>query len=97
MPAGTFGISTEVVQQAAAEVNASGNDLEAVLAQLDAFVAQTSAAWEGQASQAYVQAQNQWTQAAREMRNLMAQVNTTLDTIAAEAAAVEQANQARFG
>lgn len=97
MPAGIFGISTEIVQQAAGEVGACGNDLENVLAQLDAWVAQTAAAWEGQASDAYVAAQSQWTQAAREMRSLMAQVNATLDQVGSEAAAVEAANQARFG
>jgi len=81
---------------AAADIQASANNLESRLAELDRSLQPLRANWSGEASSAYEAAKAKWTAALTDMKALLADVGRAVSTSGDEYQSTERANASRW-
>jgi 6 kDa early secretory antigenic target len=75
-----FKVEFGALQQAAGDIKTGANNIDSKLSQMDQSLAPLRSDWTGGASEAYVQAKAQWTQAITDMKMLLADIGTAVDS-----------------
>lgn len=96
MSAGQLKVNFGALETAAADIQASANQIQARLDELDRELAPLRADWTGSASEAYQVAKTKWTQAVNDMQQLLAQIGTAVQQSNSEYQSAERANQGRW-
>jgi WXG100 family type VII secretion target len=97
MNAGELKVNFGGLDAAAADIQASANQIEGRLDQLEQELSPLRSDWTGAASASYQQAKAKWDAAIRDMKLLLADVGTAVNTSNSDYQATENANQSRWG
>lgn len=89
-------VNFSTLSAAAADINAGAGQIEATLADMDAQLQSLRANWTGESASAYEAAKAKWTAAITDMKTLLAQIGSAVDTSGQDYQATERQNTARW-
>lgn len=81
---------------AAADINAGAGQIESTLGDMDSQLQALRANWTGESASAYEAAKAKWTAAITDMRTLLAQIGSAVDTSGQEYQSTERTNTNRW-
>lgn len=89
-------VNFSTLSAAAADINSGANQLEATLGDMDAQLQSLRASWTGESAAAYQGAKAKWTTAITDMKTLLTQIGSAVDTSGQQYQATERGNTARW-
>lgn len=89
-------VNFSTLSTAAADINDGASQLESTLGDMDAQLQTLRANWTGESAAAYQAAKAKWTTAITDMKMLLAQIGSAVDTSGQDYQATERANQGRW-
>ena len=89
-------VNFSTLAAAAADINRGAAQIESTLGDMDSQLAPLRANWTGEAASSYEAAKAKWTAAITDMKTLLAQVGSAVDTSGQDYQATERANAARW-
>lgn len=90
-------VSFAAIQNLSSEMNASSQEIQSSLDQLESEIeGKLLANWDGDAQQSYHSAQTQWNSDAAEMNGVLAEMSVKTDEAGVQYQATEAKNAARF-
>ncbi|WP_441881243.1 WXG100 family type VII secretion target [Microbacterium sp.] len=92
----SMSVRPEQVSLLAGQIRTGSRNINTQLENLDTAVGKLRASWDGEAKEAYQQAQAGWTASLSEMRELLAQIADKTEAIAAQYLSTDQASKRRF-
>lgn len=96
MSLGSFSVQTGQVQALSEQIRTGAVGIREELDTLDAKVGQLRASWSGSAQEAYDVAQRQWTAQLVELQQVLGQIATSTEQIAATYAQRDHSSAGRF-
>lgn len=87
-----FKVEFGALQQAADDIKLGANNIDSKLQQMDQALAPLRSDWTGSASEAYTQAKAQWTSAISDMKQLLAELGSAVQSSHQDYTEGEKAN-----
>lgn len=84
MAIGSFSVRPEQVQALSQSIGQGANGIQQELDELDGKVQQLIGSWDGEAKEAYYQAQRDWNQKLAEIRDILSRISTATSNIATQ-------------
>ncbi len=97
MNAGELKVTFGSLEAAAADISTSANQIEGRIDALESELAPLRSDWTGSASSSYQQAKTKWDAAMADMKLLLAEIGTAVQSSNSEYQATESANASRWG
>lgn len=89
-------VNYAVLATAAADAATGAANIEAIMANMDAELAQLQNNWEGEAQQAYLVAKAQWTEGMEGMRAVLARIGRMVQSSSENYSSVDSSNAQAF-
>ena len=89
-------VNFSALATASGDIRSGASQIEQTLANMDDALRPLRANWTGEASSSYEAAKAKWTAAITDMKALLAEIGTAVDTSGQDYQATERANAARW-
>lgn len=93
----SMSVNPAQVTALAGQIRTGANGIKTELDTLESEVGKLRASWDGEAQQAYDQAQREWSKSLTALQELLGQISGKTDEIAAQYLASDAASSSRFG